>query len=70
MDFSYVAAPFIAWFVTGVLKFLVNYVREKRLAVDLVGCGGMPSNHASISSIPALWVSLCLEILGGRFAGI
>lgn len=48
IDYSYAVAPFFAWFVTGVLKFLINTAREKRLAFELIGYGGMPSNHSAI----------------------
>lgn len=51
----YLAAPFFAWFVTGIAKFLINSVRERRLAIDLIGYGGMPSNHTAIvTSVAAL----------------
>lgn len=51
----YLLTPFLTWLLTGCTKFLVNCVKEKRLAFDLIGYGGMPSNHASIvSSITAL----------------
>lgn len=48
MSFVYLATPFVAWFVTGVTKFLVNSIREKKLAFSLIGYGGMPSNHSAI----------------------
>jgi len=44
----YIAIPFTSWFVAGVLKFLINCLRERRLAIDLIGYGGMPSNHSAI----------------------
>lgn len=55
MSYEYLITPFVAWLVCGVTKFLVNCVREKRLAFDLIGYGGMPSNHSAIvSSMAAL----------------
>lgn len=53
MDLSYVITPFFAWLVTGCTKFLINTIRERRLAFDLIGYGGMPSNHSSIVSSAA-----------------
>lgn len=54
-EFSYLATPFLAWLVAGCLKFLINCIRAKRLAFDLIGYGGLPSNHSAIvSSITAL----------------
>lgn len=51
----YLIIPFFTWLVTGGLKFVINCIREKRLAFDLIGYGGMPSNHSAIvSSITAL----------------
>jgi acid phosphatase family membrane protein YuiD len=51
----YPAIPVVAWFINGVLKFIINSAREKRIAFDLIGYGGMPSNHSAIvGSIAAL----------------
>ena len=47
-DLAYLATPFVAWLLAGSLKFAINCVREGRLAFDLIGYGGMPSNHSAI----------------------
>ncbi|MDB1122420.1 divergent PAP2 family protein [Vibrio algarum] len=57
MDYIYLILPFIAWLFTGITKFFVNSIREKRLAVDLIGYGGMPSNHSSIVSSTAAMIA-------------
>jgi acid phosphatase family membrane protein YuiD len=55
MDFSYLLTPFLAWLVTGLLKFIVNSLKAKKLAFGLIGYGGFPSNHSAIvSSMVAL----------------
>ena len=54
-DFVYLLTPFLAWFFTGILKFLVNSFKARRFAFDLIGYGGFPSNHSAIvSSMVAL----------------
>lgn len=58
MDMSYVITPFAAWFVAGVLKFLVNSIRAKQLAFGLIGYGGLPSNHSAIVSSTAALIAL------------
>lgn len=58
MDMSYVITPFAAWFVAGVLKFLVNSIRAKQLAFGLIGYGGLPSNHSAIVSSMAALIAL------------
>lgn len=58
MDLTYVLTPFFAWLVTGVTKFALNCIRERRLAFDLIGYGGMPSNHSAIVSSVAAMVAL------------
>jgi len=76
MDLSYVVTPFFAWLVAGCAKFAINTIRAKRLAFDLIGYGGMPSNHSSIVSSavaiiaykeglqhPALVVALALAFI-------
>lgn len=55
MDVSYVLTPFLAWFIAGILKFLINSIKAKRFAFGLIGYGGLPSNHSAIvSSMVAL----------------
>lgn len=53
MDLSYIVTPFFAWLVAGCTKFAINTIRARRLAFDLIGYGGMPSNHSSIVSSAA-----------------
>lgn len=55
MDFSYALTPFLAWIVAGVIKFLINSIKAKQPAFELIGYGGLPSNHSAIvSSMAAL----------------
>jgi len=49
-DFSYILTPFLAWFIAGILKFLINSIRARCFAFDLIGYGGLPSNHSAIVS--------------------
>lgn len=44
----YFIAPLIGWFVAGVLKFIINYIRYGKEARSRVGNGGFPSNHTTI----------------------
>jgi acid phosphatase family membrane protein YuiD len=54
-DYIYLFTPFLAWLIAGMVKFLVNSIKSRRLAFDLIGYGGMPSNHSAIvCSIVAL----------------
>lgn len=55
---AYIVTPFVAWFIAGVIKFLINCLREKKLAFDLIGYGGMPSNHSAIVSSMACMVGI------------
>ena len=62
MDYSYLITPFLAWLCCGIVKFLVNCIREKRLAFDLIGYGGMPSNHSAIVSSMVALIALKEDI--------
>lgn len=54
-EISYLVAPFIAWFLAGTLKFIINSIKTKSFAFGLIGYGGMPSTHSAIvSSMTAL----------------
>ena len=48
MDLAYLIVPFLAWLLAGSTKFTVNSLKARRLAFDLIGYGGMPSNHTAI----------------------
>lgn len=50
MNYSYLITPFLTWFICGVIKFLINSIKTKKMAFDLIGYGGMPSNHSAIVS--------------------
>ena len=58
MDLSYLATPFFAWLMAGCIKFSINTILSKRLAFDLIGYGGMPSNHSSIVTSVAAIIAL------------
>lgn len=58
MKFMYLLTPFLAWLVAGILKFLINSVNERRLAYDLIGYGGLPSNHSAIVSSMASLIAM------------
>ncbi|MCC2606100.1 divergent PAP2 family protein [Planctobacterium marinum] len=57
IDLSYLITPFFAWLCAGCLKFAINTIKAKRLAFDLIGYGGLPSNHSSIvsSAVFIIW---------------
>ncbi len=58
MDISYLVTPFITWLVVGPIKFCITSVRQRRLAFDLVGNGGFPSNHSSVVTAMATLIAL------------
>ena len=49
---KYILLPFVAWVVSGTLKFLVNSFRTGSFkgGKKLIGYGGLPSTHTSIIS--------------------
>lgn len=57
MTLAYVITPFAAWFVAGVLKFIVNSIKAGKPAFGLVGYGGLPSNHSAIVSSTAALIA-------------
>ena len=57
-EFSYALTPFLAWLIAGMLKFLINSLKARRFAFDLIGYGGLPSNHSAIVSSIATLIAL------------
>jgi acid phosphatase family membrane protein YuiD len=58
MWFEYLLLPLFAWLVTGFTKFIVNSLKAKRLAYDLIGYGGFPSNHMAIVTSMLVYIVL------------
>jgi acid phosphatase family membrane protein YuiD len=58
MDITYLVTPVITWLLVGPIKFLITSVRQRRLAFDLVGNGGFPSNHSSVVTSMATLIAL------------
>jgi acid phosphatase family membrane protein YuiD len=58
LDYKYVATPILAWFVAGTVKFIVNYIRFRKEAVNLIGNGGFPSTHTTVISSTVFFIGL------------
>ena len=58
LDYAYALTPLVAWLLAGCSKFAINSLHAKRLAFDLIGYGGMPSNHSAIVSSMAVLIAL------------
>ena len=58
MFYAYLVTPFIAWFVAGSLKFVINSLITKKAATELIGYGGLPSNHSTIVCSMAALIGL------------
>ena len=50
MSFSYFISPFVGYLAAGSLKFAVNSLKTKRMAIERIGLGGFPSTHNTITS--------------------
>ena len=58
MDLSYLVTPLLTWLVVGPIKFAITSVRQRRLAFNLVGNGGFPSNHSAVVTSMATLIAL------------
>ena len=58
MDLAYLVTPALTWLVVGPIKFAINSVRQRRLAFDLIGNGGFPSNHSAVVTSMATLIAL------------
>lgn len=69
-EFQYIVCPILAWFFTGIIKFIVNAFRTGiSNAFNLIGYGGFPSNHSSIVT-SMLFLILFNEGYSSAFFGI
>lgn len=58
MDLAYAVTPFLAWLTAGILKFLINSLKARRLAFGQIGYGGLPSNHSAIVASTVALIAL------------
>lgn len=58
MDIAYLVTPLLTWITVGPIKFLINSVRARKWAFNLVGNGGFPSNHSAVVSSMATLIAL------------
>lgn len=58
MYLAYLVAPLAGWLAAGSLKFLINSLKSRRLAWELIGYGGMPSTHSAIVGTTAFLVGM------------
>jgi len=58
MDIAYLVTPLITWITVGPIKFLINSVKARQWAFNLVGNGGFPSNHSAVVSSMATLIAL------------
>jgi acid phosphatase family membrane protein YuiD len=58
MDIAYLVTPLITWVTVGPIKFLINSVKARKWAFNLVGNGGFPSNHSAVVSSMATLIAL------------
>lgn len=58
MDIAYLVTPLITWITVGPIKFLINSIKARQWAFNLVGNGGFPSNHSAVVSSMATLIAL------------
>lgn len=44
----YFIIPIVSWFISGIIKFIINYVKYGKDAKKMVGNGGFPSTHTTV----------------------
>lgn len=58
MKAAYLITPFLTWLFAGSLKFIINSIKAKKGAFNLIGYGGLPSNHSAIVCSSATIIAL------------
>ncbi|WUR14933.1 divergent PAP2 family protein [[Empedobacter] haloabium] len=58
MDIAYLVTPLLTWITVGPIKFLINSIKARQWAFNLVGNGGFPSNHSAVVSSMATLIAL------------
>jgi hypothetical protein len=56
LSISYAAAPFVGWLAADALKSIIKSVKSRRMQIELLSYGGLPSSHATVVSTTATLV--------------
>lgn len=48
MSISYAAAPLVGWLAADALKSVIKSAKARRLQIELLSYGGLPSSHATV----------------------
>ena len=54
----YFIAPIIGWFISGTIKYIINYFRYGGKAKEHIGTGGFPSTHTTVITAPTVLIGL------------
>ncbi|MBU4349093.1 divergent PAP2 family protein [bacterium] len=54
----YFIAPILGWFVSGTIKYIINYFRYEGKAKEHIGTGGFPSTHTTVITTPTVLIGL------------
>lgn len=69
----YFIAPIIGWFVSGTIKYIINYFRYEGKAKEHIGTGGFPSTHTTVITTPTVLIGLkegCTSPIFGLAVGV
>jgi uncharacterized protein len=48
LSISYAAAPIVGWLAADALKSVIKSVKSRRMQIELLSYGGLPSSHATV----------------------
>jgi acid phosphatase family membrane protein YuiD len=48
LSISYAVAPFVGWLAADAVKSIVKSVKSRRMQIELLSYGGLPSSHATV----------------------
>lgn len=54
----YYIAPILGWFISGTIKYIINYFRYEGKAKEHIGTGGFPSTHTTVIAAPTVLIGL------------
>ncbi|MEK8131064.1 divergent PAP2 family protein [Paenibacillus filicis] len=61
-------APFLGWLCSGILKYILNFVKYGAKARSMVGNGGFPSTHTTVAVSTTAAIGFSSGIDSGLFA--
>jgi hypothetical protein len=68
LSISYAVAPLVGWLAADALKSVIKSAKARRIQIELLSYGGLPSSHATVVSTTSTLIGARMGLDSPEFA--